>query len=81
MVHPRLKVKYQGKLLSVPEAARAIGISTTALWFRLERGWPKEKLLSPERHVRGGGISPVRLAIAGRIGAEEYLKLEGNGAH
>lgn len=74
MVHPRLKVKYQGKLLSVAEAARAIGISSTAFWFRLERGWPKERLFSRERYPKGD--SPVRRAMDGEISPEEYLRLE-----
>lgn len=79
MVHPKLKVKYDGKLLSVPQVAALVGISVTAMWYRLEQGWPKERLFSPDRHSRSGKVvplTPFRGAISGDLSAEEYLRRE-----
>jgi len=50
----RMLVKYGNERLTVAQAATRVGISSTAMRFRLERGWPKEKLFSPDRFNRDG---------------------------
>lgn len=42
----RVKIKYDGKLVTPGAMAKILGISPTAMWHRLRRGLPKEKLLA-----------------------------------
>lgn len=53
-IHPKVWIKWgdQGERVTVSEAARRIGIMPGSLWHRLERGVPREKLLSPGWSLR-----------------------------
>jgi hypothetical protein len=41
------RVSFQGKEMTLTEAARLAGIKENTVWTRIERGWPEERWFSP----------------------------------
>lgn len=56
----RILVKYGDERLTISAAAARVGITPTAMRYRLEHGWPKEKLFSTERHQRASKVSLLK---------------------
>lgn len=70
----RMKVKHEGRLLTVAQAAAVAGISVTAMNFRLHHGWPKERLFA-QRSERSGGPRPgyLEMALSG-MSADAFIQ-------
>ena len=49
---PKYQILYQGRQLSVEEAAAVTGISADTIHCRIKRGWPADRILEPPTFVR-----------------------------
>ena len=76
----KMLVKYGDERLTIPQAAKRIGISVCALNWRLRKGWPKEQLFAAasfkHRHGPRGPKSveaPPRSNVQLRQVMREYV--------
>lgn len=51
----KILIKFGDERLTIAEAASRVGISVTAMRYRVFSGWPKEMLFSRDRYVRVKG--------------------------